>query len=174
MTRITALALMMVSSAGSLGTAQAATNPGPAAPPLRFVFEELVDLADPEPAGPGPRGAGNRIGLTGGSFAGPQLRGEVVPGGADWQLVRADGCTEIVADYFLRTDDATLIHVRNVGLACDRAGKQGPYLRATPVFTSPTGKYDWLNKAVFTSVITPLPDSDGKVRRVAIRFYEVE
>ena len=144
-----------------------------APPQLRFVFEERVDLGPQEAAGMGPRGEGNRIPVTGGQFYGPDIRGEVVPGGADWQLIRADGCTEIIAEYFLRTDDRALIHVRNVGLGCAPTAARGPYLRANPVFTAPIGKHDWLNKSVFTSTIEPVVNDKGELTQVVIRFYEI-
>jgi hypothetical protein len=143
-------------------------------PSLRFVFEERVDLEPAEAAGQNPRGAGNRIGITGGTISGPMLQGTVLPGGADWQLIRADGCSEIVADYFIRAEDKALIHVRNMGLACGTEAKRGAYARATPVFTAPIGRHDWLNKSVFTSTIEPVMDAQGKLRQVVLRFYEVQ
>lgn len=143
-------------------------------PSLRFVFEERVDLEPAEAAGQNPRGAGNRIGITGGTITGPMLQGKVLPGGADWQLIRADGCSEIVADYFIRAEDKTLIHVRNVGLGCAATANRGAYARATPVFTAPIGKHDWLNKSVFTSTIEPVIDAQGKLQQVVLRFYEVQ
>lgn len=160
--------LLMHIGAAQAGAAEAQ------APTLRFVFEERVDLEPAEAAGPGPRGAGNRIGITGGVISGPMLQGTVVPGGADWQLIRADGCSEIVADYFIRADDQALIHVRNIGLACAPDAKRGAYARATPVFTAPIGRHDWLNKSVLTSTIEPVMDEQGKLRQVVLRFYEVQ
>ncbi|WP_298289893.1 DUF3237 domain-containing protein [Novosphingobium sp.] len=145
----------------------------PAPPALRFVFEERVDLETPEPAGEGPRGAGNRIGLLGGTVKGPRLNGTILPGGADWQLIRKDGCAEIVADYFIRADDKSLIHIRNVGLACPPGQAREAYARANPVFTAPVGPHDWLNKSVFTSTIEPVRDANGTLKQVVLRFYEV-
>lgn len=151
--------------------AASAADPAPLA--LRFVFEERVDLETPEPAGEGPRGAGNRIGLLGGTVKGPVLNGTILPGGADWQLIRKDGCSEIVADYFIRADDKSLIHIRNVGLACPPGKTRGAYARANPVFTAPVGPHDWLNKSVFTSTIEPVMDANGTLKQVVLRFYEV-
>jgi hypothetical protein len=37
------------------------------------------------------------------TFSGPRLRGTLMPGGADWQLTRTDGVTEIAATYLLQT-----------------------------------------------------------------------
>ncbi|MGE8135663.1 DUF3237 domain-containing protein [Novosphingobium subterraneum] len=165
---LAAFVLCLAAASASAGTAD--VQP----PSLRFVFEERVDLEPAEAAGQNPRGAGNRIGITGGTISGPMLQGTVLPGGADWQLIRADGCSEIVADYFIRAEDKALIHVRNVGLACGPEAKRGPYAHATPVFTAPIGKHDWLNKSVFTSTIEPVMDAQGKLRQVVLRFYEVQ
>ena len=44
-----------------------------------------------------PYGSRNMIPITGGTFEGPGIRGIIVPGGWDWQLVRADGCVDVIA-----------------------------------------------------------------------------
>lgn len=169
------MAIAVVAMCFGMATAFASADKAEVQPPsLRFVFEEQVDLEPAEAAGQNPRGAGNRIGITGGNIIGPMLQGKVLPGGADWQLIRADGCSEIVADYFIRAEDKTLIHVRNVGLGCAADAKRGAYARATPVFTAPIGKHDWLNKSVFTSTIEPVIDAQGILRQVVLRFYEVQ
>lgn len=165
---------IMLAAAGLVAISPvAALAADPAPPALRFVFEERVDLEPGEPAGEGPRGAGNRIGLLGGTVKGPALNGTVVPGGADWQLIRKDGCSEIVADYFIRADDKSLIHVRNVGLGCAPDKARGTYARANPIFTAPVGPHDWLNKSIFTSTIEPVMDANGTLKQVVLRFYEV-
>ena len=52
-------------------------------------------------------------------MAGPKLKGQVVPGGFDFQLTySASDCTQLSADYFLKADDGTVIHVFNEGLVC--------------------------------------------------------
>jgi hypothetical protein len=51
-----------------------------------------------------------RIGvITGGSFEGERLSGEVVSGGNDWQDVRGDGCTKLDVRLLLKTTDDSLI-----------------------------------------------------------------
>ena len=51
-----------------------------------------------------------------GSAQGPELNGELLEGGVDWQLQRADGATEINAHYVIRTPDGALIEVQSDGL----------------------------------------------------------
>jgi hypothetical protein len=67
-------------------------------------------------AGNTPGGEVRLIAITGGTFEGELLRGEILPGGADWQDVRSDGALEISARYLLRTDRDELVEVRSVGL----------------------------------------------------------
>ena len=54
--------------------------------------------------------------LGGGSVRGPELNGELVSGGVDWQVQRGDGTLEISAHYVIRTDDGALVEVRSEGL----------------------------------------------------------
>lgn len=157
---------------GQVGITEAKALPD--APQLRFVFEELVDLGPDEDAGQGPKGGRNLIALLGGTVSGPRLQGRVVAGGADWQLIRSDGCAEILADYFIKGDDGTLIHVINRGLGCPPTDRRGLYLRANPVFDAPTGPHDWLNRSVFTSTIEEMPAGGQNNRQVRVRFYEIE
>src|SRR5674476_1307494 len=51
-----------------------------------------------------PYGERRVIGIVGGSVRGPKLSGRILPGGADWQLVRSDGAADIQARYTIETD----------------------------------------------------------------------
>lgn len=134
-----------------------------------FAYEAVVTLDPATPVGDTPYGKRNRIPITGGSFAGPRIKGKVLAGGMDWQLIRPDGCLDLYADYMMQADDGTLIHVINKGLiSMDRAQ---PYNRCTPVFEVPIGPHDWLNKAMFTGNVVALPDEMGKA--VHIRVYRL-
>ena len=140
------------------------------APQLEFAFEERVTLGEPILAGKTARGERLIYPITGGTFEGPNLRGEVLPMGWDWQLRRDDGCTEVEADYFIRTDDGVIINVVNEGVIC-RVGEQDVApVRTQPVFEAPLGKYDWLSKSGFLGTLEPEMDGD-KVAAVRIRFY---
>lgn len=144
----------------------------PAAPPpgLAFAFEEVVTLAPRISAGRTPLGERFIIPITGGTFEGPGIKGTIMPGGWDWQLQRADGCLEVKADYFLKTDDGVIINVLNRGLICQGAdGKREP-IRTHPVFEAPIGKYEWLGRISFIGTLEPAK-LDSKVNAVRIRFY---
>jgi len=126
-----------------------------------LVLEARVTVAAPMELGQTPYGRRRVIPITGGTFTGPRIKGTVVPGGADWQVIRSDGVTELTAMYELKADDGTLIHVTNKGLrhgpdavmqrlargeAVDPASY---YFRTVPVFEAPAGAYDWLNRSIF-------------------------
>ena len=76
-----------------------------------------VGVVAPISAGQTPKGEVRVIPFTGGSFdGGPDLRGTVLGGGADWQTVRADGALEIRAHYLLETDLGERIEVVSEGV----------------------------------------------------------
>ena len=66
--------------------------------------------------GPAAYGERRYVPLTGGSVSGPELHGEIVAGGVDWQIQRADGVLDIAAHYVVRAYDGALIEVRSDGM----------------------------------------------------------
>src|SRR5207253_330483 len=73
----------------------------------------------PVELGPVPGGRRRLVPITGGAFEGRndlQIRGRIVPGGADTQLLRDDGVTEADARYTLETEEGVRVEVRNRGL----------------------------------------------------------
>lgn len=165
-----------LATAGALACAAlaapgAAQSQQDAAPELEFVFEETVTLGTSVAPGQTPWGGRNIVPITGGKFEGPDICGEVMPGGWDWQLRRPDGCLDIVADYFLKTDDGVVINVRNTGVACRPEEGQTTVVRTHPVFEAPIGKYDWLNRAMFVGTLVPANGEGGGA--VRIRFYRI-
>jgi hypothetical protein len=142
------------------------------APALGFAFQETVKLGQALEVGKTARGQRRIIPITGGHFEGPQIKGQVIPGGWDWQLTRPDGCTDVKADYFLKTDDGVVINVVNTGEICP--GEQGAPapVRTHPVFEPPLGKYEWLGRQAFVGTLGMAPASEGPA--VLIRFYRVK
>ena len=98
----------------------------PVTPTLQRLFRAVVEIATPLSVGMTPRGERRIIPITGGRFEGDKLAGDVLPGGADWQLVRSDGTAVLEARYTLRTQDGALISVRNRGV---RSGPPGVLAR---------------------------------------------
>lgn len=135
--------------------AQDAPPPPATEPGLELLYRSVVKLEPATEVGATARGTRRIIPIVGGTFEGPRIRGEILPMGWDWQLDRADGCTELVADYFLRTDDGVIINVVNTGVIC-RPGSDGTPpqpVRTTPVFEAPLGQYQWLGQGAYVGTL---------------------
>jgi hypothetical protein len=130
-------------------------------PDLQLLLEVRAVLDAAVVVGNTPVGLKRVVPILSGTFSGPDIRGTIVPGGADWQYVRADDVTVVEARYLLRTDDDVLIEVHNRGIrhgptetmkrlaAGESVDPSEYYFRATPVLTAPAGKYEWLNRHLF-------------------------
>jgi hypothetical protein len=130
-------------------------------PDLQLLLEVRAVLDAAVVVGNTPVGLKRVVPILSGTFSGPDMRGTIVPGGADWQYVRADDVTVVEARYLLRTDDDVLIEVHNRGIrhgpaetmrrlaAGESVDPSEYYFRATPVLTAPAGKYEWLNRHLF-------------------------
>lgn len=136
----------------------------PAVPPLQteFVYEAVVTIDPAVEVGATPHGQRRYIPITGGTFEGAQIRGTILPGGADWQTSRPDGVTEADALYSIRTDDGTVIIVHNRGVI---AGG-GAYMRTALRFDAPAGPHAWLNESQFISAIVGGPRPGTVIIRV--------
>ncbi len=128
------------------------------------VFDAKVAIGDLLNIGKSKHGERRLIPITGGTFKGPNIEGDVVPGGADWQLTRPDGDTELNARYTLKTKDGFLIQVINRVLVHppkDKDDKAGFYTRSVIDFEAPSDSpYDWLNHSIFLGTLTvpqPMP-----------------
>lgn len=118
-------------------------------PVFEFVMELRVKIDQPFSVGKTPKGQRTIIPITGGTFEGPKLKGEILSSGADYQLSdEATHRTEVEAIYCIRTDDGVNIHVRNCGLITMQEG--GFYFVTSPRFEAPKdSKYNFLNNATF-------------------------
>ena len=116
------------------------------------VFSEKVYVEGSFSIGDAKYGGRNIVPILGGSFEGPDIKGEVLPGGADWQLKRPDGDTELYARYTLKTDDGYYIQVTNKVL--EHVGASGRYQRSVLDFEAPVGSpYEWMNHAIFVGTM---------------------
>lgn len=148
-------------------------------PRLAFIFAAHVTVDKPQELGDVAKGGRRIVPITGGVFAGPALRGIVLAGGADWQIIRGDGVAELEARYTLQTDDGALIYVRNHALrhgpaeimAALAAGRMvapdSYYFRGTTFFETSAARYTWLTKHI--AVCT----GDRDPACVNLSFYQV-
>src|SRR3954469_17669786 len=83
---------------------------------MEFAFEARVTVQTPLVVGKSSHGLRRIVPITGGTFEGPNIRGRVVSGGADWQFVRPDGVLVVEARYTLQTSDGVLIMVTTRGI----------------------------------------------------------
>ncbi len=140
-------------------------------PTLDFAFLLRVSVAPALELGETRAGRRRIIPITGGTVEGPRLAGRVLPGGADWQIVRADGCAELEARYTLEAADGALISVINRGLrhgapevvaklmAGEPVDPTAYYFRCTPVFETAAPAQQWLTRTVFVGSGVRRPDA---------------
>ena len=126
------------------------------------------------------RRAGRRriIPIVGGTCRG-RFNGRILPLGADWQTVYADGLAELVARYAIETDDGALIDVTNTGyrhgppdvvarLMAGEAVDPSLYtMRTHPKFETGAPQYAHLNRMICIGIGERLPAA------VRIRVFEV-
>ena len=141
--------------------------PGVTAPTTELALELFVNIAPAVVVGASGHGTRQFIPITGGRFSGANgLEGEVMAGGADWQLRRPDGVTEVTAIYSIKTADGVVIEVDNRGIIVPPSEGAAPYVRTTPRFHAPQGPHEWLNKTTFVGTITPSPQGGAVIIRV--------
>lgn len=128
-------------------------------PGLRLAWQAVVDIAPRQALGTSPKGERFIVPITGGWFEGGidghVLRGIIVPGGADRQLVRLDGVRELDALYEMQTEDGAVITVRNQVLIDEATGGER-YAMSQLKVHAPAGAYGWLNRRVFVGTLNPL------------------
>lgn len=156
------------------------TNRRPPAPGLVFAFEARVEVGAPLEVGPLPRGTRRIVPILRGTFEGPGIKGRVLPGGADWQIIGADGFSELDTRYTLETEGGSIIYVQNAGIRhaapdvmqkLQRGETVDPklvYFRTVPKFETSAPELQWLTRAVFIGTGERYPTE------VVIRFWRVE
>ena len=133
----------------------------PTAPFAQFVVdvEDIIDL--------GSSAIGHRrlVPITGGTVSGPIGAGIVLPGGADWQWLHADGTIALDAHYVLRLDSGELVEVQSTGLR--HVPVDGPVYFRTVVRMTTTSDRPEINQRLFISVGSRLE------RQVVLDLYPV-
>lgn len=149
-------------------------------PALTFLAEIAVSVGDPIEVGETAEGVRRIIPILGGTVSGPELRGTVLPAGADYQLLRTDTLTELQASYAIETDDGERIFVTNWGVragsrediaALVRGDAVDPariYFRSSPRLVAAGPRWAWLGSRVLVATGERHP---GEVR---LAVYVVE
>jgi len=146
---------------------------------LRTLFDVEVDLAEVLSLGRTPLGERRIINITGGSFAGERLSGRVLPGGGDWQIIRADGAADLDARYTPRDGQRAADPGPQPGPASRPARDPARLAAGEPVdpsryyfrtvlrFETGAGELDWLNRVIAVARGVRLP------RAVQLNAFEV-
>jgi hypothetical protein len=149
------------------------------APPLTHVLHLEVEVGAPVEIGRTPAGIRRIVPITGGTVSGPLLTGRVLPGGADFQVIRTG--TETVADarYVLESDRGERVYVQNLALRTgsaedvERLRQDLPvdpariYFRSTPRFETEAPRLAELTSHVFVGSGVRHP------RAVVFDFFQV-
>lgn len=148
-------------------------------PELRHSFTLQVELGKPIELGQGRAGTRRIIPIVGGKAMGPDIHGEILNLGADWQTVFADGAADLDTRYALRTADGAVIEIVNVG------SRHGPpdvieqlaagvdvdpssyYMRTTARLETGDGRYAWVNNMIFVCA------GIRRAAQVEIAYYAV-
>jgi len=124
------------------------------------IFHIHADLAEITEVGATPYGGRRVIEILGGTVEGPRLKGRLMTGGADWQIIRTDGVADVQARYVIETDEGARVLVTSNGLrhgppevlaAIARGEAVDPasyYFRTVMRFEASDPKLDWLNRII--------------------------
>ena len=142
---------------------------------LPVSFEHVCDIRVlvATPLEFGDTGLGERriIDITGGEISGPKFSGRVRPGGADFQIIRDNGLTELHARYTIEDDAGALIYVVNDGIrfgpkeALEKIKRGEPvdpaliYFRSFPRFETSAKNYEWMMQSLFVATGVRRPDA---------------
>lgn len=85
-------------------------------PHLDHTFNVEVNLGNLEDHGHTRVGHRRVVPIIGGTIRGGGLDGIILPGGGDWQVVRADGSIEIDGRYSARTNAGELLYLQSSGV----------------------------------------------------------
>lgn len=150
------------------------------APQLRHAFRLRVELGAPMELGQGRAGVRRIIPIIGGKALGPDLTGEVLNLGADWQTIYPDGAAHLDTRYAVKTEDGAVIEIVNVG------SRHGPadviarlakgedvdpssyYMRTAARLETGDDRYAWVNHMLFVC------SGIRRASAVEIDYYVVE
>ena len=105
---------------------------------------------------------------------------QVLPGGADWQLIQPDGFSELDTRYTLETEKGERVYVQNAGIrhaapdvmqklfAGQIVDPKLVYFRTVPKFETAVPELQWLARSVFVGIGERFPTE------VVVRFYRLE
>ncbi len=178
--RIAALCLLAATPVVGQSSTAKPVAAKPVAPRLTFAFEIRAQVGAPVEIGNVAHGRRRIVPILGGTFSGSGMKGRIVPGGADWQIVQEDGLSELDTRYTLETDKGELIYVQNAGvrhappdvmkklLAGEAVDPSLVYFRTVPKFETSAKSLQHLTRSIFVGIGERYP------KEVVVRFWKVE
>jgi Protein of unknown function (DUF3237) len=145
----------------------------------KYVFSLAIKIGTPIVAGDFGHGVRRVIPVLGGEVRGEGIRGVIFPCGADFQIIRPNGFTELEAKYAFELDDGAIVYIENIGIRfgpkplLDRIARgeivdpAQIYFRSVPKFETGAARYRWLMENLFVGVGARHPD------RVEIDVHQV-
>ena len=128
-----------------------------------LMLEPLLSFSNPitvQAIGQTPFGTRTTYIVGEGTFAGPRLRGRILPGGGDWMVEGGDGLCQLDVRKTFETHDGALIDVRYTGLyqispavtARLAAGESCDFgdtlFQVQARFETGDARYGWLNRTL--------------------------
>ena len=149
-------------------------------PQLEHLCDLAVTIAPPIEVGPTPGGLRRMIPITGGTVTGPRMNGQVLAGGADFQLILGGGTqAHLDARYVIELDDGSRVFVQNTALRVaslensqrimngQPVNPDDVYFRCQPQLEAAAPQWAWLNDSQFIGTGRRAPDG------VFLSFYRV-
>jgi hypothetical protein len=145
----------------------------------KYVFSLAIRVGAPIIAGDLGYGVRRVIPILGGEVRGEGIEGTIFPVGADFQVIRANGLTELEAKYAFQMRDGAIVYIENIGIRfgpkqlLDRIARGDIvdpaliYFRSVPKFETGSAEYRWLMENLFVGVGARHPD------RVEIDVHQV-
>lgn len=144
---------------------------------LNHFADLAVQVGAPIEVGVTPAGRRRMIPITGGEARGADWTAQVLPGGADYQIVVSPTRAELEAHYVLETDAGDRIYVRNRAIRVASAETTAAllrgevvdpalvYFRCAPTLETASRALGWINDRLFVGAGQRHPD------RVVMSFY---
>jgi hypothetical protein len=146
---------------------------------LAHLFELRAQVGAPVVGHESARGLRRVVPVLGGTFEGERIRGTILPGGADHQLIRPDGVAELDVRLALRTDDGASLYMTVQGVrtaspevtARIAAGEDVDpaqyYFREALRFETGEARLTWMNGRLFVAT------GERRPTHVGLSVYEV-
>lgn len=147
------------------------SQPAPVPPGLDYLTRLSVEIDHPVEVGETHAGRRRMIPILGGTADGPQLSGRILPGGADFQVIRSGTVADLEARYVVEANNGERLYITNLAyrtgtpqdVAALARGEEVPpdriYFRCAPRFEVAGEELSWLESTVVIGAGRRTPDT---------------